>query len=698
MHISDPEPALRQQEAKSDNSKRNKILIGVGVGILLVGGAAVGVAMAMKKKSTSSQFISDASTDPKGDADGYIGKYGTGYLAPPDAEAVVAALHPFGAAAPLVAALPAAIDWRTDSAVSTPVKNQGGCGSCWAFAAAENMEASYGLKYGKQIQLSPQQMVDCDLKNGGCNGGWMMTAWTQYFKPNARAYALTESQYPYAMMSPNGKQRNTCSVDDSKGPVMVTSATNIAGSQTYSAAVEQTVMAYLAQNGPASIAVNADGWGGYRSGVATTASLRCTTAINHGVLLVGYGTDNGQDYWIIRNSWSSSWGEGGYMRLARGANTCCVLCAVMGVTVAATGNNAPNPAPTNPPANTNKLTANSVLSAGQQITSPDGNTVLKMQTDGNIVLFRTIFNAINTLSPVWSSNTFGANYKLKMQTDCNLVALNSNNQPVWASNTYNPSLGCANVQLVVNNDNTAAVVNNGVVLWATNGVTPNTPSTRPPVRPATTRPPFPTTKSPFTPKPPVNSLTVVGLGCWTDSSTRQLPTRLSGASNAVMKDCAWLAYNQGKTYFGLQYGGECWGGNDDPRKLGPSNQCTMKCQGDATQTCGGPWANTVYKITVTAALAPADKVVAPFEVPVQAFNVDTDCTFYKGAPSYCWRCSNNVAGSEAMECRDATVLDLSRDLDLGTGNTVHPALCPKGRTAAEVCGKGGQLAPFEPEP
>jgi hypothetical protein len=692
LNITDPEPAIRNEQFQNDTSKRNKILLGVGAGVLLLGGAAAAVALTVGKSSSSSGSMqSDAKADPiSGDADGYKGAYGTGYLQPPNAADIIAQLPPFQAAAPLVAALGTSVDWRTNANIVTPVKNQGGCGSCWAFSAVESMEGSYGMKYNKQVILSTEQLVDCDLKDGGCNGGWMMTAWTQYFKNNARPYSLTESQYPYSLMSPNGKQRNTCTANDALGPVMVTNTANIAGTQTWSLGVEQTVMGWLAQNGPASIAVNADGWGNYKSGIATTASLKCTQAINHGVQLVGYGTENGQDYWIIRNSWSASWGEKGFMRIARGANTCCVLCAVMGVTVAATSNVAPTSAP-QPPANPNKITAGQQLAAGQQITSPDGNIIFKMQADGNLVLYKTVFNAVNTLQAVWASGTFGANFVVKMQPDCNLVAYNGNGGAVWASgSTKAGDAACSQAYFQVNNDATASVVKSGGVIWATNGATPTT--TRPPVAPTTTKPPV--TNSPATTKAPAKSLSVMSLGCWTDNAQRQLPTRLSGASNAIMRDCAWLAYNQGKTFFGLQYGGECWGGTTDPRSLGASSGCNMPCQGNAAETCGGSWANTVYQIVSTAAVPPSATAEA-FNPPPQNFNIDTDCKFFAGAPSYCWRCTDNTKNT--VECRDATVSDLSRDLELGTAGWVADSLCPDGRKefAAEICGKGGQLSKFD---
>jgi hypothetical protein len=459
--------------------------------------------------------------------------------------------------------------------------------------------------------------------------------------------------------------------------------------QTWSAQAEETVMGWLAQNGPAAIAVNADGWGGYKGGIATTASLRCTQQLTHAVNLVGYGEENGQKYWIIKNSWSASWGEKGYIRLARGANTCCVLCAVMGVTVAQTGNAAPTSNP-QPPPTSQKLMAGQQLSAGQQLTSPDGNIVFKMQTDGNLVLYKTIFAAINTLQAVWATSTFGANFVMKMQTDCNLVAYNGNGQAVWAAgSTKAGDTACGQAYFQVNNDGSASVIKSGQVIWATNG-TPNTP-TRPPAPPTTTRPPI--TNSPATTKPPAKSLSVVTLGCYTDNAARQLPTRLSGASNAIMRDCAWLAYNQGKTYFGLQYGGECWGGNTDPRTLGPSSNCNMKCQGNANEICGGSWANTVYQIVSTSAVPPSAQA-QEFNPPPQNFNIDTDCKFFAGAPSYCWRCVDNI--NMKVECRDATVSDLSRDLELSIAENVDDSLCPAGRKefAAEICGKGNSLSNF----
>jgi C1A family cysteine protease len=197
-------------------------------------------------------------------------------------------------------AAPASIDWRTKGAV-TPVKNQGQCGSCWSFSATGSMEGRYQIKTGNLTSLSEQQLVDCSTKQGnqGCNGGLMDYAFTY-----AEASAMdTEASYPY-----EGRD-GTC--HDSKG----TAVAKVSSFQDVKTNDPTALMNAVAE-GPVSIAVDAAalGWQLYHGGIVKRF---CGTSLDHGVLAVGYGTENGTDYWLVKNSWGAGWGEKGYIRILR---------------------------------------------------------------------------------------------------------------------------------------------------------------------------------------------------------------------------------------------------------------------------------------------------------------------------------------------------------------------------------------------
>jgi len=150
------------------------------------------------------------------------------------------------------------------------------------------------LKNNKLDSLSEQQLVDCSKANDGCNGGLMDRAF-EFAETNALD---TEAQYPY--MAKGGKCRSIT------GEVKVTSFVDVT-------AKDPEALALAVSKGPVSIAVDANKWSMYSSGIFSN----CGTSLDHGVLLVGYGSENGKDYWLVKNSWGSSWGENGYIRLAR---------------------------------------------------------------------------------------------------------------------------------------------------------------------------------------------------------------------------------------------------------------------------------------------------------------------------------------------------------------------------------------------
>lgn len=215
--------------------------------------------------------------------------------------------------------LPASVDWTTQGAV-TGVKDQGSCGSCWSFSATGALEGAYYLKYGSLKAFSEQELVSCDVggADNGCNGGWMDDAF-EFVKNNGGL--TTEDDYPYTSGS-TGKSGSCVSTGYTNVPeVAPKSYTDVATG-------DVTALMSAVSQQPVSIAIQANqmAFQFYSTGVLTG---RCGQNLDHGVLLVGYGTDSdGTDYWKVKNSWSSSWGEGGYIRIERSdADLCGVLDA-----------------------------------------------------------------------------------------------------------------------------------------------------------------------------------------------------------------------------------------------------------------------------------------------------------------------------------------------------------------------------------
>lgn len=201
------------------------------------------------------------------------------------------------------------IDWRTRGAVG-PVKNQARCGSCWAFSTTGALEAAYFLKHGKLISLSEQQLVDCSGAYGNlaCQGGWMDWA-MNYVKDKG---IETDGAYSYRGVQQMCKADVTKNVD-----LKLTGVEFVKESED---ALEQAV-----QNMPISIAFNASPIMSYRSGVFDGT---CDPEVlSHAVLLVGWGQENGTEYWIVKNSWGAAWGEQGYIRFKK-AHTGPGICGL----------------------------------------------------------------------------------------------------------------------------------------------------------------------------------------------------------------------------------------------------------------------------------------------------------------------------------------------------------------------------------
>jgi cathepsin L len=215
--------------------------------------------------------------------------------------------------------LPSSIDWR-ESKVVTEVRNQGGCGSCWAFSAIEVLESHVALQTGNLLDLSEQELLSCMSNphqcggNGGCAGANAELAYDFV----AKMGIVTDADMTY--VSANGTVP-ACALDNDekynknapKGALvglLTNAAVSIDGFSHIPTNDYVTLMNAVAKAGPVVVAVAASDWGLYKEGIFTDDGSQ-SADINHGVALVGYGTDEelGEDYWLVRNSWGKSWGK-----------------------------------------------------------------------------------------------------------------------------------------------------------------------------------------------------------------------------------------------------------------------------------------------------------------------------------------------------------------------------------------------------
>jgi len=226
--------------------------------------------------------------------------------------------------APSTKDLPNSVNW-VEAGATTGVKNQGQCGSCWAFATAEQIESYYQLASGELLELSAQQVTSCtpNLVQCGGTGGCYGSVTELGFNYLQLFGLVLDSDYPY--VSGTSADSEECNYDLSS----ITPAVALNGYEALPANDADAVMQHLAEVGPLAIAADASNWRFYNDGVFDGCSFDENISINHGIQLVGYGSEFSPlgvyDYWLVRNSWGESWGEDGYIKMLRtpkcGTNT-----------------------------------------------------------------------------------------------------------------------------------------------------------------------------------------------------------------------------------------------------------------------------------------------------------------------------------------------------------------------------------------
>lgn len=213
--------------------------------------------------------------------------------------------------------LPENFSWE-EKKVVTRIKDQKKCGSCWTFAISAVIESQIAIKHGYNANLSEQNLLDCDVLNFGCDGGWILQGF-EYTRING---LMLEADYPYV-----ANQRN-CKYDKNLVYAKVDSHYSLKTQN------EEEIKAILFDKGPLLVGINAGPLHLYIKGILDLDHRQCNTReLNHAVVLIGYGVENGVKYWKFKNSWGTNWGEIGFFRLAFGKGVCGITKEIYVVSI-----------------------------------------------------------------------------------------------------------------------------------------------------------------------------------------------------------------------------------------------------------------------------------------------------------------------------------------------------------------------------
>lgn len=205
-------------------------------------------------------------------------------------------------------------DWRTVPNIINPIKDQGNCGSCWAFASITTHESQTAIKKGVLFDLSEQNLVDCVIDSFGCNGGKIYWALAYIIGVQDSLFAL-QTDYPYT------GRYGDCKFDSSKGVAEIKTVYRCVPPQD-----EERLADVVEQEGPVAVSIDASqaSFQLYSSGIYDEPN--CSSEdYDHAVGVVGFGSEDGKDYWIVRNSWGTGWGEDGYIRMRRNKGNQCAI-------------------------------------------------------------------------------------------------------------------------------------------------------------------------------------------------------------------------------------------------------------------------------------------------------------------------------------------------------------------------------------
>ncbi|XP_078061002.1 LOW QUALITY PROTEIN: cathepsin L-like [Mustelus asterias] len=201
---------------------------------------------------------------------------------------------------------PSRFNWKKKGAI-TRVKDQRRCGCCWAFGAVASIESMWFIRTKKLVELSEQELVDCDTLDHGCRGGYPYNAFNSIINMGG---IMDSEDYSYRGI------KDVCAFKQSKVSAKIQSYRNIRPH-------EAEMAAWLAQEGPIVVTMNAGAMKGYVRGISRPELNECSpNNLNHVVLVVGYAVSRRHPFWIIKNSWGADWGERGYFRLYRGEEAC----------------------------------------------------------------------------------------------------------------------------------------------------------------------------------------------------------------------------------------------------------------------------------------------------------------------------------------------------------------------------------------